>query len=233
MRQGGLQKEQRKEYPLRRGGGRQGGGVGLLRAASVQEHRSHFWTLPPSPVSSLVHLPCLQPQSTQGCCRPFSSEGAWGGVGLLSSTPLLTPRNAGRSTDPPASLLLLPHPSLQVWEQLTLPAPPCSPPGPALTWGPQNHGPPWILEQAGWGAGLSGCEKAQKQQSLTVTPFPCTCPAKTRRGCGQGGEGNRTFSNVLEELHAELKEFPNPLSWEIVFLHEKPRFWSWREWQGL
>lgn len=145
-------------------------------------------------------------------------------MGLLSSTPLLTPRNAGRSTDPPASLLLLPHPSLQVWEQLTLPAPPCSPPGPALTWGPQNHGPPWILEQAGWGAGLSGCEKAQKQQSLTVTPFPCTCPAKTRQGCGQGGEGNRTFSNVLEELHAELKEFPNPLSWEIVFLHEKPVF---------
>ena len=29
---------------------------------------------------------------------------------------------------------------------------------------------------------------------------------------------------MLEELHAELKEFPNPLSWEIVFLHKKPIF---------
>ena len=29
---------------------------------------------------------------------------------------------------------------------------------------------------------------------------------------------------MLKELHAELKEFPNPLSWEIVFLHEKPVF---------
>lgn len=29
---------------------------------------------------------------------------------------------------------------------------------------------------------------------------------------------------MLKEPHAELKEFPNPLSWEIISLHEKPVF---------
>lgn len=79
------------------------------------------------------------------------------------------------------------------------------------------------------GAGWLGCwaHRVREGPEAAVThrhPLSRTCPAETRLGCGQGGEGDRPFSNVLKEPHAELKEFPNPLSWEIVFLHEKPVF---------
>lgn len=61
---------------------------GRAPTASDQQNRSHFWTLPRSPV---VYLVCLLPHvcspgRAQGCSWPFSSEGAWGWVRLPSNT---------------------------------------------------------------------------------------------------------------------------------------------------
>ena len=113
VRQGGLQKEQRKQYPLQRGGGRQGGGVGLLPAASVQENRSHFWTLPHSPVSSLVHLRprVCSPRALRGIAGPSPVRGPGVGWACCPAHSCSLPETQGEALtrQPRSSCFPTPH----------------------------------------------------------------------------------------------------------------------------
>ena len=154
VRQGGLQKEQRRVSTKER---RQTGRLGLLPTTPVQENRSHFWTSPHYPISSLVRL--LPRVCSPGGLRGVAGPSPVGGPGVGTAGPCSLPEMQGEASAPQprsycsptphsksgSSSPFLPHPAFPSVPCPALESPPCTEP-----WTPR------ILEQAGWGAGLIG-----------------------------------------------------------------------------
>jgi len=151
------------------------------------------------------------------------------GVGwaCCPARPCSLPETQGEASAPSLAPPV-PHPSLQVWEQLTLPASPCSPdcalPCPGVPSMHRTMDRPGSWRRLAGVLGSAGERRARSSSHPLSPPFPALVWPRHAEGVVREVKGNRPFSNVLKELHAELKEFPNSLSWEIVFLHEKPVF---------
>ena len=191
MRQGRLQKEQRKQYPLRRGGGRQGGGAGLLPAASVQENRSHFWTLPHSPISSLVHLlpRVCSPRALRGVAGPSPVTGPGLGWACCPARPCSLPETQGEALTRQPRSSCSPTPHSRSWSSspfLPHPAPRWALPCPGV---PRTMDPPGPWSRLAGELGSVG-ERRPRRSSHPPSPlFPELVRPRRAEGVVRGVRG--------------------------------------------